>query len=667
MASEPSAVVWRPAEHPGQTLAEAAGGAGRADLVVLEPGVEPFGDWLDRLVAAAHSDTGIATASALLSEGEWAPEPLPASGLEDADATVAARSGRLRPRISRPHAGCVLLRRTALDAAAAAAPPGSTAAGVAATPRSTAAALADFGERCTALGLAHVLADDVLAAGRPALPSADETASLDDRYPHRLAAAELDRRPESPAEHAVLVASRGLDKLSVTIDGRAIGLSSDGTQVHAVELVAALGRTGRVALRVLTQLELDPQVRATLEAIDDLTLLPYVATGARLPPPTDIVHRPAQVFSPSDLTLLLPLGRRIVVTHQDLILYRIPSYHASPEDWQRYRRVTDATLAAADRVVFFSEHARDDAVADELVDPAAASVVPIGVDHHVLAGERHDAARPPALPDDGAPFLLCLGTDLPHKNHVFAVKLAAALRSGHGWDGRVVHAGAPARAGSQRDGDGGAIVRLGPVSEPEKAWLLERAAAVAYPTLYEGFGLVPFEAARAGTPCLFAAQSALAEVLPASTATLVAWDEQASAAAVAPLLREGPERSAHVDALRDAGRRYRWDATAQALVDLYEAVLVAPPRDLRHAARERLALEQRLAENEQLRHEEWQRHLAFRDEIGSDGLGLVGPGGVLDRGDQRALLALLSRGALRRPAMRGAQLAYRLALRLRRG
>jgi hypothetical protein len=78
-------------------------------------------------------------------------------------------------------------------------------------------------------------------------------------------------------------------------------------------------------------------------------------------------------------------------------------------------------------------------------------------------------------------------------------------------------------------------------------------------------------------------------------------------------------------------------------------------------------LEQRLYETENLRHEEWQRYLAFREEIGADGLGLVGPGGVLGAADQRALIALLSRDALRRPAMGAARLAYRLAERLRRG
>ena len=89
---------------------------------------------------------------------------------------------------------------------------------------------------------------------------------------------------------------------------------------------------------------------------------------------------------------------------------------------------------------------------------------------------------------------------------------------------------------------------------------------------------------------------------------------------MAPLLRDGAERTAHVAALHAAAERYRWDDTAQALVDLYEQVLAAAPSELRRAPRERLALEQRLAENERLRVEEWQRHDAFREPIGSDGL-----------------------------------------------
>jgi len=267
MPRDLSPVVWTPGEGSERTLREAAGAAGRADLVVLFEGIECFGDWLELLAADAHAEASIATASAMLSGGRFVPAPLPAGGdLAEAAARVAAHSAHLRPRLSEPHPGCVLLRRSALDAAGLA-PDDDHA--------SVAAALADFAERCTALGLAHVLADDVLAAGAPAAPAPGEADRLDAAYPHRPAARELDARTESPGEHAALLASRGLDKLSVTIDARSLGPARAGTQVHAIELIAALGRTGEVQLRIITPPDLDPQVQAAFEQIDDLTLLPY--------------------------------------------------------------------------------------------------------------------------------------------------------------------------------------------------------------------------------------------------------------------------------------------------------------------------------------------------------------------------------------------------------
>ena len=47
-----------------------------------------------------------------------------------------------------------------------------------------------------------------------------------------------------------------------------------------------------------------------------------------------------------ETTLLRVLGERLVVTQQDLIAYRNPSYHSSPHVWEQYRRVTRHALAA---------------------------------------------------------------------------------------------------------------------------------------------------------------------------------------------------------------------------------------------------------------------------------------------------------------------------------
>src|SRR5205823_2024748 len=130
--------------------------------------------------------------------------------------------------------------------------------------------------------------------------------------------------------------------------------------------------------------------------------------------------------------------------------------------------------------------------------------------------------------------LLCIGTDFLHKNIPFAMQLLAVLRRDHGWRGGLVVAGPSVRDGSSsaeaahyleaEPGLEGVVERIGTVDEAEKAWLMANATALVYASSYEGFGLVPFEAARAGTPCIWAPQSSLGELLPEDLAALVPWD-----------------------------------------------------------------------------------------------------------------------------------------------
>jgi glycosyltransferase involved in cell wall biosynthesis len=612
---------------------------GRRDLLLLGTGTRLAPGGRERLDRAADSDRSIATVSAMLRGGPWAPRVPPGLTFEEAAALIGRGSACLRPRITAPVEGCVLVRRWALDLL-----------GLEAFEEGDCPPLEVVGEALTRRGLIHVLADDVLAEGplgNAAAPPPEELA----------------------VTRALAAAGRGLGPVSVTVDGRGLGPRWAGTQVHALELIAALARTGDVRVRVVVPPDLDPRAADVLARTDGVSTLPYAAAAAGGAPATDVVHRPDQVFSPSDLLLLAPLGRRMVVTHQDLIAYRNPGYAEELEAWHRHRRVTRSALSAVDAVVFFSEHARRDALADDLVDPTTATVVPIGTDHRVTAAGA-TSRRPAGVPADDRPFLLCLGTDLEHKNRPFAFRLLAALRDEHGWNGSLICAGPPAAAGSsrvqedsllERDPDlAGRVARLGQVDEGERGWLLASAAAVVYPTLYEGFGLLPFEAGRAGVPCLFAGVTAL-EALPGELATLVPWDVSASAAAVRSLLTPGEARSRHVAGLAAAAEARTWDAHAHGMIELYREVIAAPERTTRQAARDRLELEARLDANEEARRQEWQEFQRFRAEVGSDGLALVGPGGILDRREQRALLALGSQPALGGALLGAVRLLHRVA------
>jgi Glycosyl transferases group 1 len=263
-------------------------------------------------------------------------------------------------------------------------------------------------------------------------------------------------------------------------------------------------------------------------------------------------------------------------------------------------------------------------------------------------------------------FLLCLGTDFRHKNRLFALRLLAALHERHGWPGSLVLAGTHVPNGSSLELEReyleshselrSRVVVLGSVGEQEKAWLIANASAVAYPSVYEGFGLVPFESALQGVPCLFAPQSSLAEAAPDRTATIVQWDPATSADAAYSLLTNAEERDRHVRALAGAAGGLTWAATAVAMVEVYREAAAAPAREAATLSRDAVAREQRLtaahmAVVRRLTEEREHAQRMYDDlnaEVGS-GLSLIGPRGSLPDNLQRALLTLSANPRLSRP------------------
>jgi len=192
------------------------------------------------------------------------------------------------------------------------------------------------------------------------------------------------------------------------------------------------------------------------------------------------------------------------------------------------------------------------------------------------------------------------------------------------------------------------VVTLPAVPEAEKRWLLEHCAAVAYPTTYEGFGLVPFEAAQAGRPCLFAPVSSLAELLSPESALLVPWDAAASADRCIDVLRDPQAAAAQVERVREAAAGLTWEQAGAGLLSAYDAALALPASEL-------LRLEgAELAQQATYWH--------FRHAIGPTGLALVEPDQqLLPQEIQRTVAALARRSSTRRALFAGLRGLRRLS------
>jgi glycosyltransferase involved in cell wall biosynthesis len=630
-----------------------------ADVVLLASHAIVFEEWLDRICAAGRSDSTVGTVSALGNNAGLASVPEPHEPLpQDVDAerlaaAVAERASRAWPRTPAADGHCVWVSRSALELAG----PLDTSFG------SLRAALIDLSQRMLQRGLVNVVADDVFVAsampeisafGAP-LAVGDDRPLLEQRYPYLRGALE-GGPPPAPLSHSVSAARRRLRPLSVTVDARILRGAISGVQAETLELIDLLTRTGEARVRVLLDPAIGPDAIATLERVPELKKL-WISDVGTAVEPTDIVHRPYQVSSTEDLELLPRLGERLVITHLDLIAFHNPGYFGSFRAWQQYRRVTRQALAMADRVLFLSNHAAEDAVREGLLDRERTTVVPMVVNSEP---DFEVAQRRPAGFPDGE-FLLCIGNDFRHKNRPFAIKLLGELRR-RGWDGMLVLAGPHVEYGSSV-GDEAALLAEHPdlatavktlpaVRESEKHWLYRHAAALLYPSVYEGFGLIPFEAARAGRPCFFAPQASLAEVLPVEASVLVPWDPVASAERVLAVLRDPGEQRRLLELVRASAARFESrDAIGQRLLALYERTAELPFREASAIAADARTREAELA-----------RWIGLEENLGP----LVGPDAYLPRDTQRALLAMATRKRLRKPLFALLESLYRIGYRARR-
>ena len=468
------------------------------------------------------------------------------------------------------------------------------------------------------------------------------------------------------------------ERLWVTIDARALDGALMGTQILVLELTRALARTGALRLRVLIDAErIDSDTLALLRELPETEIL-AVEDVDEDTPASSVLHRPQQAFAQDDLALAWQLGERVVISQLDLIAYHHGDYFPDADAWESYRRAGRHGMIAAERVIVLSEHTRRELIEEGLVGAERIRVIPPGLDHRIGEEPRRPATLGALAGGEGgsgdaggdgerAPeFLLCLGTDYRHKNRVFALRLLAALRERHGWQGVLVLAGTHVEHGSSREAEREeldahpqlreAVIELGPVTEAEKEWLMRRAAAVVYPSEYEGFGLVPYESALRGVPCLFAARSSLEEGAMGQAATIVPWDPIQSAAAAYPLLTDQAARARHVRLLADAARELTWERTAEATVEAYREAALAPARDATTLSRDALARERQLIADHQEVVQQLidERELVLSDydallaEVGP-ARSLIGPHGSLPEDLQRALLALSAHPALSRP------------------
>jgi glycosyltransferase involved in cell wall biosynthesis len=340
---------------------------------------------------------------------------------------------------------------------------------------------------------------------------------------------------------------------------------SGGSETYARELCRALDRVGELRYRVYV-----PTIAA--DAADGLPSSVVASYRASRQMPGRIAAMSLAALHPGrvrheleldqlhaihfPLSVMLPRVDRppAVTSVLDLLHEEHPEFFGRGE--RAYRKVVYGWAIRRSRIVItISEHARSTLIERYGLPPDRVRAIPLAVDHERFTPPSDDMPR--------SEFILYPARPWGHKNHARLYAAFARLRASRP-NLRLVLTG---------EGDFGSfpegVEARGHVTGDDLVALYRSAAALVFPSLYEGFGMPVLEAMACGCPVACSSSTSLPEVAGDAARLFDPRDVDDIAAAVDDVLTDpdpwivrGLERA----------KLFTWDACARAHDAIYREV-----------------------------------------------------------------------------------------------
>lgn len=277
--------------------------------------------------------------------------------------------------------------------------------------------------------------------------------------------------------------------------------------------------------------------------------------------------------------VLPPLSRntKSVLTVHDLSFVRVPE-SANPKLKRYLDQVVPRSISRATYVLADSQATKDDIIALYGTSSNKIGVLLSGVDERFKPSEQSLQLLHQKYHFPHKPYVLCVGTVQPRKNYERVITACCQLldegldfslliAGGRGWlDEPIYHT-------IQQLNMSEHVHFLGFVDDDDLPALYTHARCLAFPSLYEGFGLPVLESMACGTPVLTSNVSSLPEVAGKIAITVDPYDLDGIITGLRDLILDSQARDQRILEGLAHVKQFTWERSAQELMKVYQDIL----------------------------------------------------------------------------------------------
>jgi glycosyltransferase involved in cell wall biosynthesis len=281
------------------------------------------------------------------------------------------------------------------------------------------------------------------------------------------------------------------------------------------------------------------------------------------------------LWSPTN-TGPLKVRRQVLTVHDTASIDHPEWFDARFAAW--YRWLTPRLSRRVARVITISEFSRQRLASIADIDPVRITVIPPGVDERFYPRPREEIlAVREKLGITSANFVLSLGSLEPRKNLRRLMEAWSQCVARLGDDVSLVVAGAKGKKNVFRrlnlEHLPPQVQMVGFVNDNDLPALYSGAMALAYPSMYEGFGLPVLEAMACGTVPLVGNSTSLPEVTGDAGILVDSSDVEAIAHAIISIVEDGALRADLRSRAIERSQLFTWERAAKLTSQVFDEAL----------------------------------------------------------------------------------------------